>query len=142
MQKTILVTLVMLAGCSDGTVEPAQPTLQITTLLSTATLRVGDSLSVRVTAKNVGTAVVSVPTAPCPSAFEILQGSTLVWPIGQLCTPLAYAPRALARGDSYVYESGLLPLTLAAGDYRVRGRVLRDGAYVFSPDIAIKIVAR
>ena len=91
LKSVLLLALISACGLSACGLDPEQPndSLRITTNVSRTSFRAGDSVTIAVTATNVGYRTVRIIVNGCPSWFQVLRGTQQVFPGGEYCLTMA-----------------------------------------------------
>ncbi len=147
--RAFVPLLLVFASCREGPTEPIDG-LRVTTSLSSATLRAGESVTITVTATNTSPRTVSIQGNTCPKPFEVLQGAEVVAPGGRLCTAISI-PIDVAPGASHTFmyqwagdrrqddPARSATIQLAPGSYTVRGIVSGSSREVIGNAVALTI---
>jgi hypothetical protein len=147
MQMRVLVVL-FVAACGRPT---ASSNLNVTTEVSTAEVRRGDSVFVTVTVRNAGESTARINPDPCPSFVVTTSAGVVVGP-AEIACKLSLETKDLAPGESFTIVSrwagdasaGTIkspPDMLSPGTYLVRGRIISsDVGFVESQPLSVRIV--
>lgn len=149
----VAVALLVGAGCGNDVTSPAE-SLRVTTTVSPATFRAGDSVTVTVVVTNDGSRTHYVFAQPCDDPFQVFDGSGRAFArVPRACTLVSYAPTrtqvTLTRvwrgyvGAPSVTPGGVSDGTpLPAGEYALRGVVRAtdgEGPLLVGPPVAVRI---
>lgn len=118
LNKLVLAgTLMTLLGCSDA-VSPGDLAISITP--NRSQLRSGDTLSVAVTAINIGDRAYTITSTGCPRPFRIYDPDGQRILLDELCNAFGMM-RRLEPGDSHTYQFTWVANSNTPGFYGLRG---------------------
>ena len=148
MKLRCVVTLAILAGCSDSVAGPPEA-VYVAVHVSHSEIRVDAAATIQVTVANLGRTVVTVNGDGCPAWYTVLAGTIPVAPGAEICASIAVNTELSPGGSlikTYTWTgrtnpTGVTePVTLAPGGYTLEGRVRVDGTVLRSTGVGIRIV--
>lgn len=136
--RVLLLGVVLVAGCSASSTAPGDD-VAVTATVAPATVRVSDTVTVRITVTNRGRRVRTIDIGTCTPPFVVTDRSDAVVgpPYAPVCAAALWTTE-LAPGEVFVFT---LPWRAAVvpGVYAVRGRVPAQGRRVDGEPASVNV---